>query len=107
VIARGDVWDADMGDHGARPCVVVTRETAIPVLSRVTVVAVTSRLRGHVAEVELDGRHGVSSPSAANCDLLATVAKDRLTRRRGSLDPETLRRLDDALRVALGLDLTS
>lgn len=36
---------------------------------------------------------------------LINVAKDRLIRRRGSLDPFTLRRLNAALVLALGLDV--
>jgi len=103
VIARGDVWDVDLG-VAVRPAVVVTRETAIPVLSRLNCVMVTSTVRGHVAEVELVAAHGVREPSAANCDWLVNVAKDRFVRRWGELDPLTLRRLDAALVIALGLD---
>ena len=50
MITRGEVWDADLGPI-VRPVVVATRETAIPVLSRLTCVVVTSTVRGHVAEV--------------------------------------------------------
>jgi mRNA interferase MazF len=103
VIARGDVWDVDLGTV-VRPVVVVTRETAISVLSRLSCVAVTGTMRGHVAEVELTRSHGVEEPSVANCDWLVNVAKDRFIRRRGELDPFTTRRLNAALVVALGLD---
>jgi mRNA interferase MazF len=104
VIARGEVWDADLGPI-VRPVVVITRETAIPVLARLNCVVVTSTVRGHVAEVELTQAHGVQEPSVANCDWLINVAKERLVHRRGSLDPFTLRRLNAALVVALGLDV--
>lgn len=104
VIARGDVFDADLGPHGHRPCVIVTREWAIPVLNALTAVAITSTIRGHVAEVELAERHGLDHPSVANCDIVVNVSKALLTRRRGALDPETLRHLDVALALALGLD---
>ncbi len=103
MIARGEVWDVDLGPV-VRPAVVVTRETAIPVLSSLICVAVTSTVRGHPAEVELARSHGVREPSAANCDWLITVPKDRFLRRRGELDPLTARRLDAALVIALGLD---
>lgn len=103
MIARGEVCDVDLGPV-VRPAVVVTRETAIPVLSNLVCVAVTSTVRGHPAEVELARSHGVREPSAANCDWLITVPKDRFLRRRGELDPQTARRLDAALVVALGLD---
>jgi mRNA interferase MazF len=103
VIARGEVWDVDLGVV-VRPVVVVTRETAIPVLARVNCVAVTATVRDHVAEVELSPEHGVQEPSVANCDWLVNVAKDRFVRRRGTLDPFTMRRLNAALVIALGLD---
>ena len=103
MIARGEVWDADLGPI-VRPVVVVTRETAIPVLSRLVCVAVTSTARGHPAEVELSSSHGVQEPSIANCDWLLTLDKDRLVRRRGALDSITTRRLNAALVLALGLD---
>ena len=103
MIARGDVWDADLGPL-VRPVIVVTREVAIPVLSRLNCVAITSKVRNHVAEVELASAHGVDEPSVANCDWIVNVAKDRLVRRRGMLDPITLRHLNAALVLALGLD---
>jgi mRNA-degrading endonuclease toxin of MazEF toxin-antitoxin module len=103
VIARGDVWDADLGPV-VRPVVVVTREVAIPVLSRLNCVAITSKVRDHLAEVELTRAHGVDEPSVANCDCVINVAKDRLRRRRGALDPVTLRHLNAALVLALGID---
>lgn len=40
----------------------------------------------------------------ANCDNLATIAKSELISYRGSLGPAELRQLDEALRIALGLD---
>lgn len=103
MITRGEVWDADLGPI-VRPVVVVTREVAIPVMSRLTCVAITSKVRDHVAEVELSRSHGVQEPSVANCDWIINVAKDRLLRRRGALDPLTRRRLNAALVLALGLD---
>jgi mRNA-degrading endonuclease toxin of MazEF toxin-antitoxin module len=84
--------------------VIVTREVAIPVLSRLNCVAITSKARGHVAEVELARAHGVDEPSVANCDWIINIAKDRFVRRRGILDPVTLGQLGAALVLALGLD---
>jgi mRNA-degrading endonuclease toxin of MazEF toxin-antitoxin module len=103
VIARGDVWDVNLGPV-VRPLVVISRETAIPVLSRLNCVVVTRTGRGHPAEVELAHNHGVEDPSFANCDWIVNVAKEHFVRRRGELDPVTLRRLGAALVIALGLD---
>lgn len=104
MIHRGDVFDADIPVAGVRPAVVVTRETAIPVLSSVAVVAVTSTVRGHRAEVPVGRDEGLDHESVANCDDIFTVSKRRLGPYRGRLGAERLARLDDALRLALGLD---
>ena len=104
MIRRGDVFDADLPDLGVRPAVVATRQTAIPLLSVVTTVPITSSIRGHPAEVVLNTESGLDHESAANCDYLQTVQKNRLLRRRGRLGPEQMMHLDAALRVALQLD---
>ncbi len=103
LIRRGDVWTADIPGVGADPVVVVTRDTAIPVLTSLVCVLVTSRFRGHVAEVELGADEGLAHDSAASCDNVFTLPKSVLTRRRGSLGPARLTELDGALMVALGL----
>jgi mRNA-degrading endonuclease toxin of MazEF toxin-antitoxin module len=48
--------------------------------------------------------HGLDHDCIANCDNLFTVPKSSLARRRGRLGPAELSRLDEALKVALGLD---
>ncbi len=64
---------------------------------------VTSRSRGHVAEVELTTGEGLDHDSYANCDNLFTLPVDVLTRRRGRLGADRLTELDRSLTVALGL----
>jgi mRNA-degrading endonuclease toxin of MazEF toxin-antitoxin module len=103
LISRGEVWDADIPGVGRHPVVVVTRASAIPVLSLVVCVLVTSSFRGHVAEVELGSGEGLDRKSAANCDNVFTLPKRILSRRRGMLGPAKLDELDRALTVALGL----
>lgn len=83
--------------------VIATRDSAIPLLSLVACVLVTSSFHGHVAEVEVATEEGLDQLSAANCDHLPTLPKRVLTRRRGALGPVKLAELDRALMVALGL----
>jgi mRNA interferase MazF len=105
VIHRGDVYDADFPLAGPHPAVIVTREEAIPVLSAVAVVLITSTVRGHPAEVAIEGDHlDLRDASVINCDDLATLPKRRLTRYRGHLSPPQMVALDRALTIALGLD---
>ena len=89
---------------GTHPVVVVTRDTAIPVLSSLVCVLVTSSFHGHVAEVPVGRQEGLNHDSAANCDNIFTLPRHVLTRRRGRLDTAKLADLDAALTIALGLD---
>ncbi|MDZ4825966.1 MAG: type II toxin-antitoxin system PemK/MazF family toxin [Actinomycetota bacterium] len=104
LVARGDVWDADIPGVGSHPVVVATRDTAIPALTSLICVLVTSSVHGHVAEVELGATEGLGHECAANCDNLFTLPKSVLSRRRGRLGPAKLTALDQALTIALGLD---
>jgi mRNA interferase MazF len=83
--------------------VIVTRDRAIPLLANLTVVGVTSTLRGLPTEVTLGSEHGLHHESVVNCDNLATLPKAAFAARRGGLDPAAVARLNAALRIALDL----
>lgn len=102
MIARGDVCIADIPGVGPHPVVVVTRDTAVSVLSSVVCVLVTTKVRGHVAEVQVGQDEGLEEESAANCDNLFTLPKSTL-HRVGRLGPAKLHELNGALAIALGL----
>ena len=104
LIQRGDVWDADIPGVGVHPVVIVTRDTAIPLLSSLVCVLITSSFHGHVAEVSVGQAQGLDHESAANCDNIFTLPAHVLTRRRGHIDAAKLSELDAALIIALGLD---
>lgn len=103
LIARGDIWDARIPGVGTHPVVVITRESALPVLSSVVCALVTSTFHGHVAEIEVGPEDGLDHSYAINCDNLFTLPKQVLVRRRGHLGPAKLAQLDRALTIALGL----
>jgi mRNA interferase MazF len=84
--------------------VIVTRDLAIPILTSVTVAGITSKIRGLPTEVLVGPDEGLARESVVSCDNLYTVPKAQLGQYRGSLGPEATYRLDDALRIALGLD---
>lgn len=83
---------------------IVTRDQAIPLLANVTVAGITSTVRGLSTEVGVGVREGLLRECVINCDNLFTMPKSELGAYRGSLGPEPMRRLDDALRIALDLD---
>jgi mRNA interferase MazF len=103
-VNRGEVYDIDWPGLGLRPAVIVTRPTAIPHLTNVTVVLITTRVRGLPTEVELGVAHGLVEGSVANCDNVLTVPKAAVAGLRGALGPAEMRALDEALRMALALD---
>ena len=103
LIFRGAIWDARIPWVGTHPVVVVTRDSAIPVLSSVVCVLVTSTFHSHVAEVEVGDAEGLGHSCAINCDNLFTLPKHVLVRRRGQLGPAKLEQFDRALAIALGL----
>jgi mRNA interferase MazF len=84
--------------------VIITRDSAIPVLSQVVVALVTSRIRDLPTEVPVGREHGLARESVVNCDNLFTVPKQALGTFRGRLDAASLRALREALVIALELD---
>lgn len=103
LISRGEIWDADIPAVGRHPVVIATRDSALPLLTSVVCVLVTSTFHGHVAEVEVGPEEGLARTGAVNCDNLFTLPRRVLTRRIGRLGPGKLAELDRALMVALGL----
>jgi mRNA interferase MazF len=103
LIARSEVWDAQVPGVGIHPVVVATRDSAIPLLNTLVCVLVTSTFHGHVAEVPLGPEEGLDHDCAANCDNAFTLPTDVLVRRRGRLGPAKSLQFDRALSVALGL----
>ena len=100
---RGEVWDAEVPTAGRRPVVVISRESALPVLSTINCVLVSTTHHGHLAEVELNQDEGLRHACAANCDNITSVDRSWFHRRLGHLGPVKLRELDAALRLALDL----
>jgi len=103
-VRRGEIYWADLGPLGRRPALVVTRQAAIGVRQRVTVIPLTRTIRGLASEVSLGPEDGLPSESVAGCDNLLTVDKRVLdSKPLGRLGLEKVARLDAALRFALGI----
>lgn len=85
-----------------RPALLLTRNSALAYLSRVTVAPITSTIRGVPSEVALGPEDGLKQPCAVNLHNVITVSQERVGRRICQL-PDT--RMDDvcaALEFALG-----
>jgi mRNA interferase MazF len=81
---------------------VLTRDSAIGYLSRVTVAPITSTIRGVPSEVALGPDDGMKQPCAVNLHNIVTVSKEGLGRRLCSLGPRRMVAVCDALGFALG-----
>jgi len=105
VVARGDVYWADLGPPaGRRPVCVLTRDAAIEVLRTVTCAPITRTIRRIRSEVEVGPEQGLPETSAISCDNVLTVPQAALDAEAvGRLDEVKRAELDRALRYALDI----
>jgi mRNA interferase MazF len=95
VVARGEVYWADLGPPAdRRPVCVLTRDAAIEALRTVTCAPITRTIRGIRSEVEVGSEQGLPEPSVISCDNILTVPQ-------AVLDPEAVGNLDEVKRAEL------
>lgn len=97
---RGELWLAELDKR--RPVVVLTRDPLGRHLHSVIVGPVTSTVRGLSTEVAVGPDDGARVPSVVNLDNVQLLDRQRLVRRVGRVRPDTLRRICDAVAVAIG-----
>jgi mRNA interferase MazF len=107
-IARGDVrlFRFPAPDK-QRPVLVLTRDSIIDHLSRVTIAPVTSTIRGVASEVVLGPDDGMKDACAINLHNIVTVPKADLGRLVVSLDARRLEQVCAAIAFALGCGYTA
>lgn len=86
-----------------RPVLVLTRESARAVMTKVTVAPITSTVKGLSGEVPVGRANGLDHDSAVSIDNALTIPADLLGRTLGFLTPEQERHLARA--VVLAYDL--
>lgn len=111
MIWRGEVYDVDLGQPVGhepafrRPAVVVS----VDILNNspgqlVMVVPITSASYGLRSHVEVEpGTSGLSHTSYARCDHLRVISTERLATRLGTIAPDQMRAIEQALRFVLDL----
>lgn len=101
---RGEIWWARLPlPAGRRPVVLVSRDSAYAVRASVTVVEVSTTIRGIPTEVPLGKRDGLPKRCVANTDSLVTIPKIWLDELVAPLHATKIAALDAALRFSLAL----
>ena len=102
-IARGDIRLYRFAPPDKqRPVLVLTRQSAVGYLAKVTVAPVTSSIRGVPSEVRLSEEDGLKHPCVVNLRNIVTVSKTHLGPCITTLSPGRLKEVCDALGFALG-----
>ncbi len=109
---RGEIWLVALGSGRpgepgkTRPAVVVSVNELISGVAEelIVVVPLSSSLAPSALRVEVEPTTGLERESRAVCRAVRSVASSRLVRRLGSLDGETMERLEQALALILGLN---
>jgi mRNA-degrading endonuclease toxin of MazEF toxin-antitoxin module len=84
--------------------VLVSRDTAYAVRASISVVEVSTTIRGIPSEVQLSRRDGLPKKCVANTDNVVTIPKRWLRSRITALTQAKVDALDAALRFSLGLE---
>ena len=104
-ISRGDVRLYQFAPPDKkRPVVVLTRESAVPYLSTVTVAPITTAIRGVPSEVLLTQDDGMKTHCAVNLHNVVTVTQNRLGKRIAQLGSQRMAEVCAALRFSLACD---
>ena len=102
---RGEIWWADLSrPAGRRPVLLLSRDDAYAVREFIIMSPLTTRSRSLPTEVSLGPEVGLPRSSVANMDVIITEPKVCLMERIGSLSPDQLKAVEEAIHFALGLD---
>ena len=106
---RGEIWwvnfDRSVGGEirKKRPAVIVSNNAANKYLNRIQVVPLSSsvqRIYPSEAPVTFSGKN-----VKAMADQISTVSKIRLTRRAGAMSRNDMEKIEDVIKIQLGLRL--
>jgi mRNA interferase MazF len=102
---QGDVyWYTFKPPDKRRPILILTRNSAIPYLTSLTIAPITSIIRSIPSEVLLDEADGLLSECAVNLDNIQTIPKEKIGTFITHLSPDRMRDVRAAIEFALGFD---
>ena len=110
---RGEIWDVNWSpgrgaeQQGTRPALVIQNDRGNSSSSYpLTIVASMSRTEREIplhVRIAPNEENGLTDFTDVKCEQVMTIEKSRLLRRRGSISPEELTRVDNALKISLDL----
>lgn len=104
MVKRGDVCWAETPEEGRRPALILTRGEAIPVLRKVTVAFLTTRIRDIPTEVRLGAEDGLPKECVVNLDNLRHISRSLLSEPITTLSGPRMHEVCRALAIATGCD---
>ena len=112
-IKRGDVIVADLepvkgSEQGkTRPCLVIQNDKGNAFSPNTIIAAITSKTDKEypfMVHVRM-GEGGLPKDSTVLCNQIRTISiQDRASKKLGSLNPTTMQKINDALKISLGLE---
>ena len=112
-VKRGDIvlcsFDPTVGHEikKTRPALVIQNDIGNRYSSVTIVAAITSTISPFPYPIEVvvqpTANNSLDVPSAIRLDQIRSVDRQRLVRRLGVVDPATMARVDEAIKISLGL----
>lgn len=101
-VNRGEVWWVEDPATGRRPFMILTRQSAIPVLRNIVAVPASRTIRALPSEVVLGEDDGMPARCVLSFDNVTVVPKAYFVERICELEPVRLAEACNAMRVAYG-----
>ena len=102
---RGDIWMVDLGGKtGTRPVVIITRQSVLEFLNKVSIAEITSKGKGYPTEVYVGQKGNLPKSSFIQTDNIHTIPKHKLVKYVGTLDSHTMYDVSKKIVLALGLE---
>jgi len=116
IVQRGDIYFADLSpvvgseQGGVRPVLVIQNDIGNRFSPTIVVAAITAKIqKGKLpTHVEIEAKeHGLERDSVILLEQIRTLDKQRLTDKITRLDKKTMKQVDHALEISLGLGFKS
>ena len=90
---------------GGRPCLIISNTVNNMHSPVVTIATITTKEKNKLpVHVSIPNISGNNTTDTVLCEQIKTVAKNRLTKFCGMLEPALMQKVDKALKIQLGLD---